>query len=140
MKSIVNISMVFLFGLLFTCGLSSCSKEVSPVVEAEYTTAIVGNWRGRVGDENETISFGADGSFVAEVRRAGFISNTLGQGVTGTIRGTWTIKGKVMSLSISGAEDLRVANKATTSMIEKFNSNQLVVKSGNGDTAIFIRG
>jgi hypothetical protein len=139
MKSIVKISMIFMFGLLFTYGLSSCSQGIKPVGEAEYATAIVGSWHGRVGDEDEIISFGADGNFVAEVRRAGFISNTLGQGVTGTIRGAWTIKEKVMTLSIRNAEDLRVVNKATTSTIEKFDSDRLVVKSDNGDTATFMR-
>jgi hypothetical protein len=139
MKFIVNISILFLVGLLFTCGLSSCSRKVTPVSEAEYATTIVGNWTGRVGDENEVISFGADGHFVAQVRRAGFISNTLGQGVTGTIKGAWKINGKVISLTINSAEDLSLLNKTTTSTIESFNSDRLVVKSGNGYVTTFLR-
>jgi hypothetical protein len=139
MKKTKNIAHLFLFGLLFACGLSSCSPEVALVGEADYPAKIVGDWQGRVGSENETISFGADGRFVSQVRRSGFISNTLGQGVTGTIRGTWAIKGKVMSLSISSAEDERVVNKATTSTIETFKPSELVVKSSTGDIATFVR-
>ncbi len=69
----------------------------------------------------------------------GFISNTLGQGVTGTIRGTWMIKGRTMTLNISSAEDVSVLNRATTSTIEAFNSNELVVKSASGNPSTFVR-
>src|SRR5260370_38333438 len=120
--------LVFL-GLLLACGLSSCSPNGAPVGEAEYSTKIVGDWQGTVGDERETISFAADGGFVSQVRPRGFISNTLGQGITGTVRGTWAIKGKTITLSIGSAEDVRVLNRATTSTIETFKPNQLVVKS-----------
>jgi hypothetical protein len=139
MKKSKNILRLFLFALLLGCGLSSCSPGAEPVGEADYPAKIVGEWQGRVGDTNETISFGSDGRFVSQVRRSGFLSNTLGQGVTGTIRGTWAIKGKVMSLSISSAEDERVANRATTSTIEMFKPSELVVKSDAGDTARFVR-
>jgi hypothetical protein len=74
--------LVFL-GLLLACGLPSCSPDGAPVAEAQYAAKIVGNWQGTVGDTNETISFAADGGFVSQVRPRGFISNTLGQGVTG---------------------------------------------------------
>lgn len=87
----------------------------------------------------ERISFGSDGNFVSHVRPRGFISNTLGQGVTGIIRGTWAIKGKSITLKISSAEDERVLNKATTSTIEKFNTNELVVKDSTGETSTFLR-
>jgi hypothetical protein len=127
------------FGLLLACGLSSCSPDGAPVAEAQYSAKIVGDWQGTVGDAKETISFGADGGFVSSVRPRGFISNTLGQGVTGTIRGTWAIKGKSITLNISSAEDVRVSNRATTSTIETFKPNELVVKSDTGDTAMFVR-
>jgi hypothetical protein len=130
---------LFIFGLLFACWLSSCSPDGSPVGEAEYSAKIVGDWQGTVGDTRETISFGADGGFVSQVRPRGFISNTLGQGVTGTIRGTWAIKGKSITLNISSAEDVRVLNRATTSTIETFKPNELVVKSTTGDTSMFVR-
>ena len=105
---------------------------------------ILGKNRGNVarhgvGDRTETISFNADGRFVSQERRRGFISNTLGQGITGTIRGTWAIKGKTITLNISSAEDVSVLNKATTSTIEAFKPNELVVKSATGDTSTFVR-
>ena len=129
-----------LFGVLVACGLStSCS--VAPVKEAEYSATIVGDWFGTsiVGDVRESISFNANGSFVAHARPVGFISNTLGQGVTGTIGGTWAIKGKSITLSITSAEDERVLNKSTTSTIESFRPNELIVKSNTEGTSTLIR-
>lgn len=129
----------FLVAALLACGFSSCSPAAAPVSEAEYPAKIVGDWRGAVEDTNETISFGADGRFVSHVRPRGFISNTLGQGVTGTIRGTWAIKGKSVTLNISSAEDERVLNKTTTSTIESLKPTELVVKDGAGNTSTFVR-
>ena len=126
-------------GLLFASVLSSCSPDEASVAEAEYPARIVGNWQGTVGDTRETISLRADGTFVSQIRARGFISNTLGQGVTGTIRGTWTIKGKVITLNIGTADDARLLNTNTTSTIESFKPNELVVKSERGDTSTFIR-
>jgi hypothetical protein len=129
-----------LFGVLVACGLStSCSPNVTPVKEAEYSATIVGDWIGTVGDMKESISFRANGSFVSHVRPQGFISNTLGQGVTGTIGGTWTIKGKSITLNITSAENERVLNKSTTSTIESFRPNELVMKSETEGTSTFIR-
>jgi hypothetical protein len=130
---------LFFFGLLLACGLSSCSPDVAPVAEAEYPAKIIGGWQGTVGDTKETITFTADGRFESEVRPLGFISNTLGQGVTGTIRGTWAINGKSMTLNISSAENEHVLNRATTSTIEAFKPDQLVVRSSTGDTSTFAR-
>jgi hypothetical protein len=138
-EKIMHMTRLFIFGLLLACGFSSCSPDGAPVGEAEYSAKIVGDWQGTVGDTRETISFGADGGFVSQVRPRGFISNTLGQGVTGTIRGTWAIKGKSITLNISSAEDVRVLNRATTSTIETFKPNELVVKSATGDTSMFMR-
>jgi hypothetical protein len=132
-------SRLFLLSLLFAGAISSCSPNGAPVAEAEYSAKIVGNWQGTVGDERETISFGADGGFTSQVRRRGFISDTLGQGVTGMIRGTWAIIGKSITLNISSAEDVRVVNSATTSTIETFKPNEIVVKSATGGTATFVR-
>jgi hypothetical protein len=129
---------LFLFGLLLACGLSSCSPE-APVAEGEYSAKIVGDWLGTVGDMKETISFGADGRFTSQLRPRGFISNTLGQGVTGTVRGTWAINGKSITLNISSAEDERVLNRATMSTIETFKPNEIVVKSNMGETSTFGR-
>jgi hypothetical protein len=126
-------------GLLLTWALAACSPAAAPVDEKDYSTKIVGDWLGTVGDMNETIAFRSDGQFVSEVRERGFISNTLGQGVTGTIRGTWAINGKSITLNIASAENERVANRSTTSVIETFTPNELIVKSDRGDTSKFRR-
>jgi uncharacterized protein (TIGR03066 family) len=125
-----------LLAYLLATGLSACSPDAPPIGEKEYSNKIVGDWQGRVGSTNETISFSADGKFVSQVKPEGFISNTLGQGVTGTIRGTWSIEGKTITLHISSAEDERVLNSST---IETFKPNELVVKSSNGVTSTFLR-
>ncbi len=137
-KSDLNMNRLSYLGLLFACALASCSPAVT-VDEKDYSTKIVGDWLGTVGDVNETIAFRSDGQFVSEVRERGFISNTLGQGVTGTIRGTWTINGKSITFNVASAENERVANWTTTSTIEQFTQNELTVKSDRGDTSKFRR-
>jgi hypothetical protein len=139
MTSIKTIVRSVLFGLLLACELSSCSHDGKPVSEGEYPKAIVGNWSGQVGNEAEAVSFNADGSFVAQVRGTGFISGTLGQGVTGTIRGAWVINGKNISLNINSADDVSVLNKSATGTIEKFETNELVVKNGSGVSGTLVR-
>lgn len=125
--------------LLVALAVPSCAPDAAPIAESQYPAKLAGDWRGTVGDMKETISFQADGGFTSQVRPMGFISNTLGQGVTGTIRGTWAIQGKVITLTISGAEDERLRNKSTTSTIEAFKQNELVVKSAGGETSTFVR-
>jgi hypothetical protein len=73
------------------------------------------------------------------VRPAGFISNTLSQGTTGTIRGTWTITGKVITMKITSADNQNVQNKETSSTIITFTQNELMVRSPNGETSTFMR-
>ena len=119
--------------------LLSCSPSGTPVAQADYATRIVGGWQGTVGDASETITFNADGKFVSEVRPRGFISNTLGQGVTGTVRGTWQISGNAIMLNVTSAQNARLADTATRSTIEKFETNEIVVKSDKGDTSTFRR-
>ena len=128
-----------LLALLLAFGVSSCQPNTAPIAESQYPARLAGDWQGTVGDMKETISFRADGGFTSQVRPTGFISNTLGQGVTGTIRGTWAIQGKVITLSISSAEDERLLNKTTTSTIETFRQNSLVLKSASGATSTFTR-
>ena len=135
----MNMLRVTLLGGLFALGLSSCAPDGETVAEAQYAAKIVGDWLGTVGDVKEGISFSADGKFVSQVRPRGFISNTLGQGITGTIRGTWTITGNVISLKIDNAENENVLNKTTTSTIESFKQNELVVRSSNGGASTFVR-
>jgi hypothetical protein len=109
------------------------------VAEPEYSSKIVGDWQGEVAGTNETISFGADGRFVSLARTGGFISMTLSQGATGTVRGTWAIKGKTITLNINSTEDDRALNSVATATIETFKPNELIVKSGAGITSTFIR-
>ena len=85
--------------------LASCANNSPPVPEAEYSTKIVGRWQGTVGDLKETMSIDGDGTFVCQLYPMGFIANTLSQGVTGTIRGTWKITGAIITLRITGAEN-----------------------------------
>jgi hypothetical protein len=124
---------------LMLASLLSCSPSGTPVPQADYATRIVGGWQGTVGDISETITFNADGKFVSEVRPRGFISNTLGQGVTGTVRGTWQVSGNAITLSVTSAQDARLGDTATKSTIEKFEPNELVVKSDRGETSTFRR-
>jgi hypothetical protein len=119
-------------------GASSC-KPAKPVAEAEYGAKIVGSWLGLVGNMKESITFNGDGSFIAQLRPQGFISNTLSQGATGTIRGTWTIKSKTITLRITSAEDERVKNRVTSSTILAFDQDELSLKSDLGETSTFSR-
>ena len=124
--------------LALAFGVSSC-KPAKPVGETEYSAKIVGNWLGTVGNMKESITFTGDGSFIAQLRPQGFISNTLSQGVTGTIRGTWAINGKTITLKITSAEDERVNNSVTSSTILSFNQDELSMKSDRGETSTFTR-
>ena len=126
-------------GVVLAFGLLGCAPGGAPIEEAHYPVRIVGDWQGKVGDMKETITFNADGKFVSQMRPLGFISNTLGEGVTGTIRGTWAIKEKVITLSITSAENERLVNKAALSTIVTFKPNELVVKSARGETSTFVR-
>ena len=133
-----TIGRLLLLGLLSISDFAACTRN-SPVPEADYRAKLVGDWLGTVGDTKETISFKADGNFIAQVRPAGFISNTLSQGTTGTIRGTWTIAGKVVSMKITSAESENIQNKETSSTIVTFSQNELVVRSVSGETSTFMR-
>ena len=130
------VRLVLLFALAF--GVSSCTPAKS-VAEADYAAKIVGNWLGTVGNMKESITFSGGGNFIAQLRPQGFISNTLSQGVTGTIRGTWAINGKTITLRITSAEDERVNNSVTSSTILAFNQDELSMKSDRGDTSTFTR-
>ena len=120
-------------------GLASCSNNSSTVPQAEYSTEIVGHWQGTVGDMKESISIDGDGTFVCQLRPMGFIANTLSQGVTGAIRGTWKITGPRITLRITGAENERVRNRIVSSTIVAFKKDELVLKSERGETSPFER-
>ena len=124
--------------LALALGVSSCTPA-KPVAKADYGVKIVGNWLGSVGNMKESITFNGDGSFIARLRPQGFISNTLSQGVTGTIRGTWAINVRTITLKIISAEDERVKNSVTASTILAFNQDELSMKNDRGETSTFTR-
>ena len=138
-SKLVKLTGLLVFTLLFACGLLACSPNTATVAEAEYPSKIVGNWLGKVGDTNETISFGADGEFVSLVRPGGFVSMTLSQGVTGKVSGTWTIKGASITLNITVTEHEHVSNSVATATIETLKPNELFVKSSTGVESTFVR-
>ena len=118
---------------------ASCAHNSRPVSEAEYSTKIVGRWEGTVGDSKETMSINGDGTFVCELHTTGFIARTFSPGVTGTIRGTWKITGAVITLRVIGAEKENLRNRITSSTIEAFKEDELVLKSDRGETSSFER-
>jgi hypothetical protein len=120
-------------------GLSWRPSDAATIGETEYSSKILGDWQGKVEGKNETISFGADGAFVSSVRPGGFINTTLGQGVTGTIRGTWAVKGNTVTLNVSSAEGERVVNSVATATLQTFKTNKLTVKSSTGGISTFTR-
>ena len=125
-------------GVLGFC-LVSCAKNSPPVPEAEYSTRIVGRWQGKVGDLKETMSIDGDGTFVCQLHPMGFIANTLSQGITGTIRGTWKINGAIITLRITGEKNERLGNRMASSTIVALKEDELVLRSGRGETSSFQR-
>jgi hypothetical protein len=123
--------------LLLLC--VSCSRDLAPIPETQYPAGIIGDWQGTVADMKETISFRADGGFSSQVRQLGFLSNTLGQGVTGTIRGTWALQGRALTLTINGADNERLLNTTTTSILEAVKRGELVARSATGEASTFVR-
>ena len=118
---------------------ASCAHNSRPVSEAEYSTKIVGRWEGTVGDSKENMSLNGDGTFVCELHTTGFIARTFSPGVTGTIRGTWKITGAVITLRVTSAEKENLRNRITSSTIEAFKGDELVLKSDRGETSPFER-
>lgn len=119
--------------------LASCTAQVHPVSQAEYSTAIVGRWQGTVGDMKETLTIDGGGTFVCQLHPMGFIANTLSQSVSGTIRGTWTITGDVVTLRVTGADHERLRNQIASSTIKVFTADELVLTSDRGETSAFQR-
>ena len=122
-------------GFCFVC----CTNNSAPVPEAEYSTKIVGDWQGTVGDLKETMSLDGDGTFVCQLHPEGFIANTLSEGKEGTIRGTWTITGAIITLRITSADNERLENRIATSKIIALREDELVLKSDLAGTSTFQR-
>ena len=127
--------MVFVLAL----GLVACEKNGAVISESQYANKLVGSWQGTVAGESESISLRANGSFTSQLQQTGFIGTTLGQGVAGSVDGTWLIKGKVITLSIQDAEDAQPLNLLAESTIVSFNQNKLVMTSTSGGTSTFLR-
>jgi hypothetical protein len=138
-KSLPGLMLAPLLLTLLALGLSGCERDGASIAESQYAATLVGDWQGSAGETKETIRFRADGRFSARVRPMGFISNTLDQGTTGTIRGTWAVQGKIITLTVDSAENERLLNRTTTSRIMTFQQNELVVKSATGETSTFLR-
>ena len=124
---------------LLAVGLVACEQDGSRVLEPQYATELLGSWEGTVSGQRETIRFDADGSFTARSHQTGFISTTLGQGITGSIDGRWELDGSVIKLVIEGAENVQPLNLATASNIVSFHQNKLVMSSAGAGNAIFLR-
>jgi len=125
--------------MMIAWSVSSCSPPPPPIPDARFRATLVGTWQGTVGDMKETVSFRADDTFVAQLRPRGFISNTLSQGASGTIQGTWSINGNVITMKVLKAENENLRNRDTTSIIETFQQNRLTVHSAWGETSAFER-
>ena len=119
--------------------LTSCANNSTPVSEAEYPTKIVGHWQGTVGDEKETMSIEGNGTFVCQLHPTGFIANTISQGVTGTVHGTWRITGAIITMRIKDVENETLKNRISASTIVAFKEDELVLKSDRGETSTFRR-
>jgi hypothetical protein len=119
--------------------MASCANNSSSIPEAEYSTEIVGLWQGTVGDLKETMSIRADSTFVCQLRHTGFLANTLSQGETGMVRGTWKISGATITLKITGSKNEDLRNRIASSDIVTFNEDELELKSDRGKTSAFLR-
>ena len=119
--------------------LASCADKSPTVPEAEYSTTIVGHWQGTVGNVKETMSIDGDGTFVCQIRPLGFLANTLSQSRPGKISGTWSITGAIITLKITGEKHEKLGDRITSSTIESFKADELVLKSDRGETSPFRR-
>ncbi len=119
--------------------LVACVRNSTPVVLAEYSTDIVGHWRGMVGSSKETMTLDGDGTFICLIRPRGFLANTLSQSAAGKVSGTWNIDGAIITLKIAGEQNENVVNRTTCSTIESFKADELTLRSDGGETSSFQR-
>jgi hypothetical protein len=92
-----------------------------------------------LGNEKETMTLKRDSTFVCEVRPRGFIANTLSQTLPGTIRGTWTLIGSTITLSVTLDKNVELQNSVAASTIVAFKQDSLVLKASGGDVSSFRR-
>ena len=119
--------------------LASCANKSATVPKSEYSTTIVGHWQGTVGNVKETMTIDGDGTFVCQIHPLGFLANTLSQSRPGKISGTWNITGAIITLKITGEKHEKLGDWITSSTIESFKADELVLKSDRGGTSPFGR-
>jgi hypothetical protein len=85
------------------------------------------------------MSLDKDGAFVCKLQPTGFIATMIFPAKGGTIRGTWKITGAVIALNITGETNERVENTTASSAIVSFKQDELILKSGRGETSTFLR-
>ncbi|MEO6902775.1 MAG: hypothetical protein ABI315_06435 [Bacteroidia bacterium] len=130
---------ILVFSFVFY--LTACTNNSSnlSVPESDYSTRIIGNWEGTVGELNETMTLHRDSTFVCHTSGKGFIANTLSQTLPGTIRGRWLINGKKITMEVTSERNEQVANKINSSTIIAFKQDSLILKPDLGDITVFKR-
>ncbi len=123
--------------LLLICYLQSCTSS-TPIPENEFSQAIVGEWLGTVGNMKESIKFKNDGTYIATLHPSGFLYNTIPDGITGTVSGTWSITGQIITLKITDTEKENVINTETKSTILEFYKGEIILKDEKGEKTTFI--
>jgi hypothetical protein len=140
LKRMSTVPLQVLAVIVLAIALSACERNNShPIPVSEFSTKIAGLWQGTVGDSSETMSLNGDGTFVCQVQQTGFIANMLYPVGPGTVSGTWSVNGNIVSLVITGAKHEHLANRATSSVIVSLNKNDLVLKSAGGEASTFVR-
>ena len=119
--------------------LGSCSMNLTPVPESQYSTKIIGSWQGRVGGSKETMTIKCDGTFVCWIRSTGFIATTLSQSLPRTVSGTWKITGSIITMNITGTKNEHPENKIASSVITTFKNDELTLKSDHAGISSFQR-
>jgi hypothetical protein len=126
-------------GLLFAAVLASCSSDAPPVPEADYPARLFGGYCLSL-VSHRALPFAtertADEPPLPNLRHKRSVRVKC---VTDRVRGTWAINGKVITLKVSDAEDVRLLSKTITSTIESFKPKEFVVKNERGDTSTFGR-
>jgi hypothetical protein len=120
-------------------GMISCQAPSQPIAQVDYATNIVGNWQGAVGDEKELMTLNPNGTFVCRLRQLGFIANTLSESRPGTIRGTWILRGRNITLRVASETNEYPRNRISSSTIIAFKKDELTLKTARGETSTFTR-
>jgi hypothetical protein len=118
--------------------LAGCARRSPEVPEAEYPIKIVGGWLGMVGNLQESMVIKGDGTFICHLQKTGFIAEMLFPVPPGTVSGTWSIAGSVMTLTISGEKNEHLANRMSSSVIVAFHDDEITLRS-HGTTSSFRR-